>query len=376
MRISKTITQRRASISLHPVIHVLLPLAGFYVVFTVIALATHNWNPLWFTWMGERYANLDPGGRTGYDGQFIYYLARDGWAAVAHLDVAPYRMQRIMLPAIVRIVSLGHPSIIPWLLPVVNLAAITVTVSTLAQWLRSQDLPGWYAIGYGLYIGTFLAYSRDLTEPLAYCLASLGFIWWLEKRHASASVCLAAAALAKETTLLFMLSLIAAELVSRRLKPSLILGAAMLPLVVWEAILWLHFGRPPFIAGPSLQLIPLSGILPYLTLEPGRVSAFLFVALPASALLSLSIWRLVKNVQDPAGWALLLNCLFIILMPVDVYDHIMHAGRNAAGMVVAGLLCFPQLDTIKRRLIVVWWVLPTLVWFIPVLRWAPWLSKI
>jgi|BarGraIncu01122A_1022018.scaffolds.fasta_scaffold188513_1 hypothetical protein len=70
------------------------------------------------------------------------------------------------------------------------------------------------------------------------------------------------------------------------------------------------------------------------------------------------------------------NCVFVALMPIAVYDHIMHAGRNASGMVVAALICFPQMDTLMQRVIMAWWVLPTLVWLIPVLKWAPCLSKI
>src|SRR5262245_66439353 len=75
--------------------------AAFYAAFTLTALALHGWNPLWFVWIGEHYAYHDPNGRSGYDGQFVYYIARDGLDAVPHLDSPSYRLGRILYPALV-----------------------------------------------------------------------------------------------------------------------------------------------------------------------------------------------------------------------------------------------------------------------------------
>src|SRR5262245_10147804 len=87
---------------------VVLAAAAVYAGFTLAGLALHGWNPLWFVWIGERFSNLDPHGRTGYDGQFVYYIARDGWSALPHIDNPPYRLQRIAYPLLVRLVSLGN----------------------------------------------------------------------------------------------------------------------------------------------------------------------------------------------------------------------------------------------------------------------------
>lgn len=64
------------------------------------------------------------------------------------------------------------------------------------------------------------------------------------------------------------------------------------------------------------------------------------------------------------------------MLPAGVYDHIMHAGRNSIGLVLAMLLMFPSFRPKMRWGITAFWVVPTLMWLVPVLRWAPWLSTV
>ncbi len=345
---------------------------GFYIVFTIIALGMHQWNPLWFVWIGEKYANVTAGGATGYDGQFIYYIARDGQAAVPHLDNPPYRLQRILFPAIVRLFSWGNADLISWAMIVINILAIVLTTYILARWLNKQNLSPWYALMYSLYIGTFLAYSRDLTEPLAFCLIALGVILWLDGSYGRAAIFLALAPLAKEITLLFVFGIIASSLLQRKIKLASLALMTILPFVVWQGYLFTKLGAIPMVVGPSLEHIPLNGILPHLTLAPGRISSFLFVGLPGLVLLFTSIIFLFRgNEQSPATWWLLFNSLFVVLMPLGVYDHIMASGRNATGMILSLLFFLPLLRRPFRIASLVYWVFPTLVWMIPVLRWAP-----
>lgn len=350
--------------------------ACFYLVFTLAALGLHGGDPLWFMWLGERFADLNPAGRMGYDGQFVFYIARDGLASIPHLDNPPYRLQRILLPILVRLVSGGQPAFMPWVTIFINLAAIVSTTYLLAGWLDSQGMSAWYATAYALYVGTFMAYSRNLVEPVAFGLAGLGTVGWMKEKHAVAVTALALAALVKETTLLFVFGLALAEFIRRRPARSLAVLATSLPLLVWEVYLLARFDVLPFMSGTPLQIVPLSGILPYVTAEPGRISALLFVALPAAALALVAAYGLTKDAGSPRLWILLFNCVFILLMPINVYDHVMHAGRNAAGLVLAALLCMPLFAKPLRGLLWAGWVLPTFVWLIPVLRWAPWLSRI
>lgn len=349
----------------------------FYLIFTFLALALHDWNPLWFAWIGDKYLELNPEGRLGYDGQFIYYIAGLGGAAAPHLDNVPYRFQRILLPALVRVFSWGSPELIPWLILLVNGLAIVTATYVLARWFKKQRFSPWYALTYSLYVGTFMAYTRDLTEPLALGFAVLGTTSWLSNRRVEGLLFLTLATLTKETMLLFPIGIGCAELMRKEFKWLLMLAASAVPLAVWELFLFSRYGMVPLASGPSLELIPLKGILPHLALEPGRLSSFMLVAIPALLFTVLSFKILYEQRgRSPSGWWLLWNSIFTILLPLNVYDHIMHAGRNAAGLVLSVLLLLPALPKLVRILTLGYWVLPTFVWLVPVLRWAPWLSLV
>jgi hypothetical protein len=349
---------------------------AFYLCFTVVALALHGGNLLWFVWLGERYHDLDPNGRTGYDGQFIYYLARDGVAAIPHLDNPPYRLQRIFYPVVVSILSLRQAGFVPLVMLGTNLAAIVVGTHVLARWLQFWRLPFWYALTFPFYVGTFLAYSRSLTEPFAFALTALGMVAWFQEKHARAAVFLALALLTKETVLLFIAGLGIVVLLQKEWRKGGWLLAAGVPLFLWELYLYWVFGEIPLFAGPGLSGAPLLGILPHLTPEPGRISALLFVALPALGLLIWAVVRLRQHPVSPSLWMLALNALLIVFLPLPVYDHIMHAARNATGLVLAAIFCFPLFEQHLRQFLILYWLFPTLIWLVPVLRWAPWLSQI
>lgn len=346
--------------------------ALFYLAFTSAALLRHEGNPYWFVWLGERFQNLDPTGRLGYDGQFVYYIALDGWQATPHLDLPAYRFQRILLSWLVGWLGGHQPLAVAWGLIAINLAAILAAAYGLAEWLRRQAVSPLYAALYALYVGVFMAFSRDLTEPLAYGLAAAGMLTWLTERRGPGILLFALSSLAKEQTLLFPIGLGLYALSRRDWRAVGWLALAPLPLLAWEFVLQARLGAWGVGQGSSPTLLPLSGILSQLTLEPGRLSGLLFVALPALALVTLCLAR--PRLEQPTWWALLVHALFVLLLPADVYDHVMHAARNATGLVLAATLATPWLPPAWRWSLWGVWVAPTLVWLIPVLRWAPWLS--
>src|SRR6185369_1874398 len=224
---------------------VVLAAAAFYGAFTLAALALHGWNPLWFVWIGERYASGDPHGHSGYDGQFVYYIARDGLDAVPHLDSPAYRLGRILYPALVAGLSGGNVALMPWAMVLINFAAIITTTALLTRWLVERGVPRWYGLLYPLYVGTVMAYSRDLTEPLAYALASAGVLAWLDQRRTTAVALLALAGLTREATLLFPAALAIAEALSRRWDRAVAAALAALPLALWYRYLVAGLNLPP-----------------------------------------------------------------------------------------------------------------------------------
>jgi hypothetical protein len=105
---------------------VVLLLAGLYCLAT---LAAKNWDPMSFVLIGRQYDPVRGTERLGYDGQFAYQIAVDPSGAPDKLDIPAYRYQRILYPMAVRLLGLGNPSLIPWMMILINI--ISVTLGTL-----------------------------------------------------------------------------------------------------------------------------------------------------------------------------------------------------------------------------------------------------
>jgi len=97
----------------------------------------------------------------GYDGQFFFYLAQDplltGKAASrddvesSHdIDHVAYRYQRILLPALGWLSSWGHPRVLEWTLPLINLFAVLAAGFLLARFLAARGRSPWLSLVYML----------------------------------------------------------------------------------------------------------------------------------------------------------------------------------------------------------------------------------
>jgi hypothetical protein len=354
---------------------VALVAAAFYGAFTFAALAWHGWNPLWFVWIGERYATGDPAGRTGYDGQFVYYIARDGWAALPHVDAPVYRFGRILYPLSVRLLSAGDAACIPWAMVAINAAAIVATTALLTRWLTARGVPRWYGLVHPLFVGTMMAYSRDLTEPLAYGLAAAGLIAWLGARHVAAVMLFVLAGLTREVTLLFPAAIAIAELLAGRVASAITAASAVVPESCWLLYLVVGRGLPGAWAGPSHVTLGAS-FLGNVSLEVGRVSSLLFVGLPLLALMPAALRRVYRVPRDPVSWVLALNVALGVALPGGVHNHIFAASRTLTGVLLALIFLFPEATSRARALVAAVAVVPTLIWLGPVLSWAPWTAKV
>src|SRR5690606_15507377 len=128
-------------------------------------------SPLALVTLGTRFSDGDLQGETGtegYDGQFVYYIARDPGDAERFLDVPAYRFQRILLPILGRVLAFGQNDLLPWSLLLVNLVALAAGTYTLEHLLEQYGTSRWYALGYGLSLPALGAARLSLPEPLAY----------------------------------------------------------------------------------------------------------------------------------------------------------------------------------------------------------------
>lgn len=355
---------------------VLLTAAGAYAAFTLVALALHGWNPLWFVWIGERWAHGVAGTHSGYDGQMYYYIARDGWSAVPYLDAPAYRFGRMLYPALARALALGQPAALPWTLLAVSYGAIIAGTAVCAGWLAAAGISPWWGLAFPFYAGTFLAYSRDLTEPLAYALAAGGIVAWLRGERLAACACFALAGLARETALLCAFAMAGAEIAMRRGWRAAALTATALPQFAWQFAVARHVPDNAYAGAHTLALAPLAGAWSLTDLEPGRVSALLFIGVPALALTPGAFAWVWREPRAPCAWLVATHCLLTLSLPGDSYLHIMAVGRQSLGLLLALLTAFPLLSPSLRGAVTAWATVPTLIWLAPVLWWAPWTARL
>ncbi|MBN1963705.1 MAG: hypothetical protein JW910_03595, partial [Anaerolineae bacterium] len=214
------------------------------LLYLAIIFATNSGDPKVFVTLGECFSQCRAQdgsacdeGTEGYDGQFAYYIARDPLDTPDCLDVPAYRMQRILLPALGRLLSLGQTALIPWAFVVINLAALVGGTVLLESLLIEGRASRWFALSYGLFVGVFMAVRLSTTESLAYGLV-IGGIWLIHKnRLGTGSILLALAVLAKETTALFVIGYVLYFALNRRWSDAIRLGIiTAIPFLAWQIV--------------------------------------------------------------------------------------------------------------------------------------------
>ena len=311
-------------------------------------------DPLVFVTLGECFsacAGADgadcPPDSEGYDGQFAYYIARDPAGTPDCLDAPAYRLQRILLPALARALSLGQVALIPWALVAINLIALVGGTALLEDLLARAGASRWYALSYGLFAGVFMAVRLSTTEPLAYGLA-LGAVWLAARERLTwAAILLALAALTKETTAFFALSIALHLALSGRWRTALTVALiAAAPFLAWQMALVAWVGAPGIGSGGALataftpipyggvwQIVPDGGLLVFLVLG-------VLLAIPAAVVPSVwGLWRAVRDLRggqsDLAACLLLANAAIMPFVPFSTYREFLGLLRFMPGLVIA-----------------------------------------
>lgn len=157
-------------------------------------------------------------------------------AATKHgitLDNPPYRAQRVGLPLTAHALTrLGLPASVA--LIVVNVLALLAATAAAAALARRYGRHALWGVAVALSPAVVVAFTRDLTEPLAVALLLGGLVAW-PRRPALATVAFTGAVLTRETVLVVLGGLGLYEL-SRRSRPGLARAAALLvPLAAFAA---------------------------------------------------------------------------------------------------------------------------------------------
>ena len=317
--------------------------------YVAVALAQNRGDVVEMARLGIRWEAGDRTALEGYDGQYNYFIALDpNPASVApHLDVPAYRFQRILYPLLVRALTLGQPSLIPWALIILNIIAQAIGADLVGSLLAGYGASRWYALVYGLWAGLTYAVRLAMTEPLAYALVAGALLASRRGHETWAAVFYGLALFTKETTILF----IAAHLLWLAVRQSwpgvLRLGAlTFLPFGVFQLLIRQWFGRFGLGSGGYLatpfEVIPYMGLWRIGAVSLAALALFAIIFIPMVVLPSLwgvfaSLRRLWARDLSLPVLVLAANAAFIPFTPHSTFREPLGLVRLIVGFVLATL---------------------------------------
>lgn len=321
-------------------------LSLIYVLFTI---AQNDGDPLALVTIGTRFSEGNLDGTEGYDGQFVYYIARDPSTAAQYIDVPAYRFQRILLPISGRLLAFGQESLIPWTLLIVNVVALGVGTAFMERLLIELKASRWYALSYGLTIGTFGSVRLSLPEPLAYALVLGGVVLASRERWLWSAFLFALAALAKETALFFAAGYVLYWLYLRRWRVAIWFGmVVIMPFAVWQFVLYNQLGTFGVGSGGALatnfEIVPFAGVFRILT-EGGLGVFLVFGAIIAPFVLvptAWALWRCWRDLQNRGvslyHFLMFTNAAIMLFVPFSTYREPLAILRFIVGLQIAVIL--------------------------------------
>lgn len=301
---------------------------------------------MYFVRSGSYYSQGDPNGERGYDGQFVFYIAREPAPHLVAplLDVPAYRYQRILMPMLARCLSFGNPALIPWILLLIGLISLGAVTWAVAVYLVEMKVSAWYALVLGLYPGLLLALIVDLPEPLAYALAAWGMLWLLKGKKWLAWLSLGLAVFAKEVMLIFVAAAFLDYLFRTDYKSALGLAVlAGLPFALFQVWLFYQFGSLGIGSGgdmaTSFEWIPFMGLF---RIAESSFTYFLamllvfgpFIIWPALWGLWVSLKAWLQPDRNVIVLALILTGLSILFMPFSTFRETGGLLRYTVGLVL------------------------------------------
>lgn len=332
------------------------------LMYTGWRLSLVNWNAAGLAQIGTRFSEGTASGSEGYDGQFSYYIALvpDPQVVDIYLDVPAYRYQRILLPALARVLVLGQERLVGWSLLLVNLLGFCLGLWALAALVQDTGRSPAYALGFGLWVGFLGGVALDLNEPLAYGLVAAAWLGLSRRRWVWAAIAFSLAALAKETTLVFWAAGTLAIWIHRDRQ-----GGArwwlLIPGVIWlgwQAYLWRTFGQPGVGSGGAMstafELVPFMGLIKVGLVNWRVLGLYLVIFGPAVLLPTLwGLWaaarRLLAGDWAAETLALALNAAIIVFLPFSTFREPFGLVRLATGLVLSVIL-FASTFGIRRVL--------------------------
>lgn len=295
----------------------------------------------------------------GFDGQFFYRLSLDpratgeGELAGVTYDIPALRTARITYPALTWVLSLGgQTSLVPWALILVNVLALGGLGWAAAHLAVSVGRSAGWGLLATLHPGFVYSLTFDLAEIVT-CMFGLGALVAVQRgRPVLGVVALVAAALSRETGLVFALAILLAAALpnvgagrlgsAHRSRQAVVALTAIVSFILWQLLVAARTGELPVLssAGNNLEL-PFAGLL-------GTLDAFLppldggvalrVVTLALLVLVGLAAGLGVRRAPAVLMWAWL-GALAVVAVASDfVWAGATGFARASSEAVVVGVL--------------------------------------
>lgn len=297
--------------------------------------------------------DYNPTSLVRFDAWFALYIAISLPVLDAtNEDIPSYRAQRILLPVLVALLSAAASAAVTglwhtpapyllaaWVMLVTNLLAATAGSAALARIaVRHRLHPMWGAL-FRLWIGSIYVLHMGMTETLAYALVLGALLSWERGAPLPSAALLGLASLAKETTILFAVSLLISLALRRRREIWQFALLSLGPSLGWQVLLSQRLGRSGIEAAllpgnPGADLFPVVG---YFAAPMSLLWAIqvIWVLAPAIVSVGFGLRGLGQSITDPVSWTLLLNGAFVMSLPPTSTDLPWWSARIGVAVIVA-----------------------------------------
>jgi len=261
----------------------------------------------------------------GYDGMVYHLIAHDPWMRKGSADViasAPFRYQRILVPALAWLVAFGQDR---WIHPAyfgVILAFAFLGVYWLSLFASRAGVSPLWGLAFILTPATITSVDR-MTVDIALAALTAGFaLYASESPDWRVLVVLACAALTRETGALLILGYAAYLFAQKNIRGGLLAAATAVPAAAW--FLFLSHGQKSTLPGYG-GLVPLAGFVHrvarplryrhFSALERLAAHALDLVALAGVALaLFYAVRLLVRRTWDGRAAVIYVLALSVVLL--------------------------------------------------------------
>jgi hypothetical protein len=269
-------------------------------------------------------------GPSGEDGQFYYSLARSPWRPHGEdIDLPPYRHLRILYPATCWLCTGGHPWLLFYVMPGINLLAIAGLAGLGAALAQFYGRNVWWGLLLPFAVNSGTSLLHNFTDCLSnFAVFGLVAAWLMQARWPALIAWAAAAVFAREQNLAIVAGVAIAAIGTGQFKLAAGLAAVVGAWCAWAGILWAAYGQSPLLFGGGNFQAPLTGLY-YRWTHLGyngddhfsrRLAILHFLSsLQLSLLIPVGIYAGLRSPSRVVGGMLLLGVLLAVMGGSGIY---------------------------------------------------------